>query len=162
MSNEISPLNSSVEETTNAVEEVLAPLEPLSIFDLCETDDALSEDGKWFSDIFAPGDGISIKLRRMTSRRSVNYRTVLMKKYQRYQKKGEFPPEIDERMMIEQLAEVIIVDWKGIRGRDGKEIPYTKQMAVQLCKMSDFRLPLIQLAAAGDSFRSDKETEGNS
>jgi hypothetical protein len=152
------------ELTTTVEDAVLPDLPPLSIFDLCETDDNLSENGKWFTDVFAPGDGIAIKLRSFASARAVNVRTVLLKKYQRYQKKGEFPPEVDQRMMIEQLVDSIIVDWKGIRGRDNKEIPYSKEAAILLCKMTNFRATIVQLATASDAFKAEakKEVEGNS
>lgn len=139
-------------------------LKPLSIFDLIETDDAASENGRWFTDIFAPGDGISVKLRRLQSKKSANYRSLLMKKYQRYSKGGEYPPEIEERMLIEQMAGCIIVDWNGILDRDGKEIPFSQNAALLLAKHQDFRVPLVQRAMSADNFRVEarKEVEGNS
>jgi hypothetical protein len=158
----------SEKDTSAPAEETLqdaAPeLKPLSIFDICETDDEASENGKWFKDIFFPDDGVEIKLRRFSSQKSVNYRTLLLKKYARHAKNDQFPPEIDQRMMIEQLAAAIIVDWKGIRDREGKEIPYSQPAALQLCKMLDFRAPLIQRAMSMDGFRTEqrKEVEGNS
>lgn len=157
----------AAEETTTDVispDDVLPPLKPLSIFDLCETDDNASEDGKWFHDVFASGDGISIKLRRFTSRRAVNYQTVLLKKYQRYGKDGVFPPDINERIITEQLVNTIIVDWKGILGRDGKEIPYSVNAALLLTKMQEFRIRVLMIANSAERFRAEAQqaVEGNS
>lgn len=146
-----------VEEPLTADE---TPLKPLSIFELCETDSDATENGKWFDDMFQPDSGVSVKLRRFSSKKSVNYRARLLLKYKRQgNRKGEFPPEIEERMLIEQMAECIIVDWKGILDNEGKEIAYSKEKALVLCKMLDFRAPLIQLAVDMDSFRAEERKE---
>lgn len=148
--------NTPVEEALTAD---LPPEKPLSIFALCETDSDASENGKWFDDLFQPDSGVSVKLRRFSSKKSVNYRSRLLQKYKRHNNKGEYPPEIEERMLIEQMVECIIVDWKGILDNDGKEIVYSKDKALVLCKMLDFRAPLIQLAVDMDSFRAEERKE---
>lgn len=137
----------------------LLPEKPLSIFDLCQTDSDATENGKWFDDLFAPDSGVSVKLRRFSSKKSVNYRQRLLTKYKRHSSKGQFPPDIEERMLIEQMVECIIVDWKGIRDNDGNEIAYSKEKALMLCQMLDFRAPLVQLAVDMDSFRAEERKE---
>jgi hypothetical protein len=137
----------------------LAPEKPLSIFALCETDSDAAENGKWFDNLFQPDSGVSVKLRRFSSKKSINYRSRLLQKYKRHLKNGEYPPEIEERMLIEQMVECIIVDWKGILDNDGKEIAYSKEKALLLCKMLDFRAPLIQLAVDMDNFRAEERKE---
>lgn len=140
----------------------------VSIFDALETDTDASENGKWFKgdEIWGPKLAhVSIKLRRMTSKVALRVRRELEIKYAKYQdKKGEYPPEIDQRMLSEHMAQAIIVDWNGIIDRDGKEIPFHKDAAFALCqKLPDFRGPLVQKSLMLDSFRTEAQdkVEGN-
>ena len=136
--------------TTETIEE----LPPLNIFDLCETDDDSLENGKWFEDVFTAGDGIRIRIRSFRSAASVKYRQGLQTKYRKFEKKGVFPDHINERMLIEQLAGVIIVDWAGIKDRDGVEIPYSKEAALRLCeKLRLFREVVTSYAMNVDNYR---------
>lgn len=136
---------------------------PISIFDACETDADAAENGRWFSDIW---DGLpaTVKLRRFTSNKAVATRSKLLNKYRRYLKNNKYPPDIDEKMMIELIAEGVIVDWAKIYDRDGKEIPFSFEVAKVLLKMPDFRIPLVDLAMKMDGFRAEEAeaVKGNS
>jgi hypothetical protein len=146
---------------------------PLSIFDLCETDSDAVENGRWFTgeELWGPraaDSGIRIKLRRYTSRAALKSRQSAEKKYRKFfdKKKNEYPPEINEKMICEQLADSVIVDWEGIRDRDGKEIPYSPEAALALVsakQMADFRIAISAKALELDNWRAEekKETEKN-
>lgn len=139
---------------------VLEDLPPPSIFDLIETDDNAIENGKWFSDVFKPEDGIKIKLRSLRSQASIKFRAALQAKYRKYEKKGVFPDNINERMLIEQLAGVIIVDWSGINDRDGQPIAYSKEAALDLAtKLRVFRDNIVMLSMTIDNFQPDAADE---
>lgn len=136
--------------------ETIDELPPLSIFDLCETDESALENGKWFDDVFKPGDGIRIRIRSFRSQASIKFRQGLQTKYRKYEKKGVFPDNINERMLIEQLAGVIIVDWSGIKDRDGAEIPYSAEAALSLCtKLRLFRETITTYAMNVDNYQTD-------
>jgi hypothetical protein len=159
-------MSTSTPETENTVEDVDAPV---SIFDICETDSDAVENGKWFTgeELWGPraaDSGIRIKLRRFTSRASLKSRQRLEKKYRKFfdKKKQEYPPEIVEKMVAEQLADAIIVDWEGIRDRDGKEIAYSPEAALALvspAQMADFRMAISAKALEMDNWRTEEREE---
>lgn len=133
-------------------------LPALSIFDLIETDDDAIESGKWFDDVFKPEDGIRIRIRSFMSQASIKFRQGLQTKYRKYEKKGQFPDNINERMLIEQLAGVIIVDWSGIKDRDGTEIAYSPEAALALCtKLRLFRDTVTRLAMNSDNYQPETD-----
>lgn len=139
--------------------EIPDELPPLSIFDLCETDEDAIEAGKWFEDVFKPGDGVRIRIRSFRSQASIKFRQGLQTKYRKYEKKGVFPDNINERMLVEQLAGVIIVDWAGIRDRDGVEIAYSQEAALALCiKLRMFRETVTTLAMNTDNYQTEVAT----
>lgn len=156
------------EETKTDITEGDEALPVVSIFDALEADSDAVENGKWFSgdEIWGPKLGhVRIKLRRMTSKASQKVRRDLELKYAKYQdNKGGYPEEIDQRMLNEQMAHAIIVDWKNIIDKDGKLIPYSREAAYMLCqKLPDFRGPLVAKAIAVDNFRNEEQQklEGN-
>src|SRR6516162_4277774 len=120
-------------ETVNVVDAACEIFDaPLSIFDIAETDTEAEESGKWFNDIFEDGTGVNVKLRRFTSKTSIKVRQKLEAPYRRKLKSGKLPDEVNAQLMINQLSEGVIVDWAGIRDRDGKDIPYTVENAKAL------------------------------
>lgn len=133
---------------------------PISIFDICETDAKAEEDGRWFRDIFNDGSNIDVKLRRLTSRASMRARRNLDKGYRKHMKNGVLPDDLAVKVLIEQLAEAILIDWSGINDRDLKPIPYSKENAIALLtKLTVFREGVIRMADNLDNFRvEDQET----
>lgn len=145
-----------------------AALPVVSIFDALETDTDATENGRWFEgdEVWGPKLAhVSIKLRRMTSKASQKARRDVELKYAKYQdKKGQFPEDVSKRLLAEHLATGIIVDWKGVIDRDGKEIPFSPEAAFALAyKLPDFMLPLVQKSAVLDSFQAEAKeiVEGN-
>lgn len=62
-------------------------------------------------------------------------------------------------------AETILLDWSGLAGDDGKEIPYSKETAYDwLTKYSDMYLDVQEMAEDAESYREDQieESEKNS
>jgi hypothetical protein len=142
-------------DTTETVE---SSTEVLSIFDLCETDAAAEEEGRWFRDIFNDGSNIDVKLRRLTSRSSMQARRRLEKGYRRHMKNGVYPDDIAVKILVEQIAEAVLVDWKGIYDRDKKPMEYSKENALALLtKLPVFRDGVIQMASNLDNFRIEEK-----
>jgi len=114
---------------------------PVSIFSICETDSDAEENGRWFKDIFEDGSNIDVKLRRLSSKASVNVRRRIERQFKKHQKRnGEWPDDIMIKMVNMQIAEVIVVDWKNIIDRDGSKIACTKENVLTLMD----RLPLLR------------------
>lgn len=126
------------------------------VFDVFETDRNAEEEGKWF-DVFGDrGDG-EIKLRGFASKASINCRRRLEAKYRRNMKTdGNYPQEITQRMIEEQLAEAIIMDWRG-KSWKTKEGPlkFSPDAALMILKRAPhLRNKISVLAGDMDAFRT--------
>lgn len=136
----------------------------LSIFDICETDTTAEEEGRWFKNIYGNDSKIDVKLRRLTSRKSIEARRRLEKGYRKYLKNGEMSDEIADQILIEQLADAILVDWRNIKvpeNVDGKkvlvELPYSKEAAkMLLTKLPNFRIAILGMSQDIDNFRHEE------
>ena len=134
------------------------PDEGLSIFDICETDTSAEEDGRWFRDIFGDNTNIDVKLRRLSSRQSLVVRRRLDKGYRKYMKNGQYPEEIAHKVLIEQVAEAVLIDWAGIKDRNREAITYSKEAAVKLLTLlPHFRDTIVMMAANLDNFRVEEK-----
>lgn len=141
--------------------------EGLSIFDICETDANAEEEGRWFRNIYGNDTNIHVKLRRMTSKKSLEARRRLEKGFRRYMKDGVWPEEILDRILVEHMAEAILVDWENIKVPevvDGKKVnvplPYSKEAAkMLLTKLPNFRNALAVMSNDMDNFRAQEVEE---
>lgn len=139
--------------------------EGFSIFDLCETDASAEEEGRWFKNIYGNDTNIHVKLRRMTAKKSLEARRRLEKGYRKYVREGVWPDDIMERIMVEQMAEAVLIDWENIKVPemvDGKkvlvELPYSKEAAkMLLTKLPNFRLAIAMMASDIDNFRIEEK-----
>lgn len=132
----------------------------ISIFDICETDPTAEEDGRWIEDIFNDGTNIDVKMRRLTSKASMNVRRRLEKPYRKYMKRGELPEDVAIKLTVDQVVEAVILDWRGINDRDGKPIPYSKEAAkMLLTKLTEFRNVIIAHSMNMDNFRFERLEE---
>lgn len=137
----------------------------LSIFDLCETDASAEEEGRWFRNIYGNDTHIHVKLRRMTSKKSLEARRRLERGFRKYMKDGIWPEEILEKMLIEQIADAILIDWENIKIPevvDGKktlvELPYSKDAArMLLTRLPNFRNALAIMSNDMDNFRIEEK-----
>jgi len=142
-----------------------------NLHNIFHTDEHLEEDGAWVTvnDLL----GIKIKIRRLRSDPVVKaFERIVRETFAELGKDETMLREPnamtdDQSMLIlkRQLAEAVIVDWKGVRDtQTGKEVPYSPAAALQMMGMKDFREFVYEKANARDTFReaADKEAEGNS
>lgn len=141
-----------------------------NLHNIFATDESLEEDGAWVvvNDLL----GIKIKIRRLRADSVVKaFERIVRETYAA--EEGEAmvrnPGNMSESQSIlilqRQLAEAVLIDWKGVRdAKTGKEIPYSPQAALQMMKMKDFREFVYTKANERDTFReqSDKDAEKNS
>lgn len=148
---------------TDTLPEAVAPVvaeEPidlgLSVFDVYETDSAAEETGRWFDLLGEKGKG-EIKLRGFASKPSLAARRRLEATFRRHMgADGSYPIEIMHEMTTRQLAEGIIVDWRGPawRGKDGVAMPYSPASALDLMtRVPHLRMKIASLAGDLDTFR---------
>lgn len=131
-----------------------------------KTNTSLEEDGAWVSvnDIY----GLDIKVRRMRSDAAVKaYERIIKDLFGdgKLRRPDDLTPEQSMSILKRQLAEAVLVDWRNLRDTEtGDEIPYSKEMALHLMEMKDFREFVYQAANERDTFREkmNKDAEGNS
>lgn len=147
----------SEDQVKEATEEVAIEEEekPLTIFDICETDTDAEENGRWFRDLFDDGTNVAVKLRRMTSKASIQARRRLDKQFRSKQnKRGEYDEDTGMEVVIAQIAEGVIADWDNIRGRDGKPLECTlENKKMLLTKLPTFRDAVIIYSNELDNYR---------
>lgn len=129
------------------------------------TDTSLEEDGAWVTvnDFY----GLQIKIRRLRSDAVIKaFEKIVRETYGdgKLRKPGDLNPEESDDILRKQLAEAVLIDWKGLRDSEtGEDIEYTKDMSYQLMGIKDFREFVYQAANERSTFReeSDEEAEKN-
>lgn len=135
------------------------------IKDAYGVDPSAEVEGKWFD--LSMIAGASVKVARTTS---PSYQKALERKYRPYQKqirKGvSLATEIHEKISVELISEELLRDWKGIPGINGKDIPFSIEIAKQLLsdpELKEFKTEISDFSEEFDAFRlnSDEELEKN-
>lgn len=131
--------------------------EDMCVFDIFETDTSAEEDGRWF-DIFGDKSKGEIKIRSFGSKASLNVRRRLEARYRRQMKgDGTYPVEVMQKIVEEQIAHSIVVDWRGPawRNRDGSPLPFSPATVLALVqKAPHLRNKIASLAGDMDAFRA--------
>jgi hypothetical protein len=128
---------------------------PVSIYDALGTDVVAEEDGRWF-DNFAGVEGMAFKLRRMTSKKSMQVRRRLDIDFRKHRKNGGYPDAIADEMLAVQLGEGVIMDWKGVFDKDGQPIAYSPAAAAELIRNIPALKLTVQMTAMDiDQWRND-------
>lgn len=124
-------------------------------FDRYKTDKKLEEEGVWVD----LGEGIHVLVARISSRRAREVRRRIMRPYESMR---ELPPELEERINIEVMAEAVLVGWRGITDEQNNPIPYSKETAIRLLtEAQDFREDVAGASLRRELYRQ-KAIEGNS
>lgn len=119
------------------------------------------EDGTWVD----LGHGISVKVRSPQSAHSKAIRKKLEAPYAALTRGGkDLPEDISEKILIQQMAQSLIVDWKGVEDDNGP-IPATPEnIARVLTQLQFFREDVASVIAQRDTYKSQvaEEDLGNS
>lgn len=101
-----------------------------------EVDPKAQDEGEWKGlDELLPG--LEVKVRSVRSphyRRALSKRSALDPKYRRQGPKAD---EYRDQVVRELIAQHCILDWRGLRDRDGNEVPFSGDLAREL--MTDRR-----------------------
>ena len=144
-----------------------------------QTDHDKEESGVWVD--FE--NGVAFRIRRFSSEISMKARREAEKPHTARLRNGKISDEVAEQIAIEQLANGIIADWKGLYepvldengkpkiGEDGKplekEIKFSKKAALEILndpELEEFRAELIRISIERDNFKADEDEDslGNS
>lgn len=118
--------------------------EPQSIYDLFETDGGLEAEGVWFEYAFG-----SFKLSFVGGANQAFQREYAerMKPYAEAEARGMLDEKVRRKIQIDCYVEHVVRDWKNVIGRDGKEIPYSKDAARSLFTELPHLFTMVRSAA---------------
>ena len=91
------------------------------------TDPEKEKDGVWQP----VGDGMEIKVAKLNNPTYNKRFEFLTKPYRRALRKGTLSNDVAESLMIQCLAETILLDWKGLEEK-GKVVKYSVENAIKL------------------------------
>jgi hypothetical protein len=132
--------------------------------DRYNTDRSLEEEGVWVDF----GDGVKVQVRRLTSKKSREFRRKLEKPYSAQFRNREMPDSLQEELLNKQVAGVVIVDWEGVpnpeielkEGETPKPFPFSVENALKVCeKFPDFRDDILIAAMELTTFEKQQREE---
>lgn len=137
----------------------------VSIFSAFSVDEDLAENGRWFEDVFsAVIPNVDVKLRRFSSKHTTATKQRIDKAMaHRAGKDGKYPDDVAETVLINLIAQSILVDWRGIYDENGVELPCTPQNRLRvLSNVPEFRV-ILALSNIIDNYRAKQveQIEGN-
>lgn len=110
--------------------------------------------------------GITVFVRRMSSRASQNARKEAEKIYAQELRQKEVPAEVTEKVFLHQLAYGVISGWTGITNEDDTALVFSPADALALIsddELKDFRGEVISFSLEAANYRNklDEEALGN-
>lgn len=127
-----------------------------TLTDMFETDPAAEETGRWFDKFMGEHADLDVKLRGFSSHAAVAVNRRMSALYSRLmQPDGSYPIDIQVKIICQQLAESIIVDWRGNDWRmDGAALTFSQENALAVVtRFKPIRARIMTLAGNFDSFR---------
>jgi hypothetical protein len=93
---------------------------------------------------------------------NIAFRELLRRKTRKHGtaiQKNALPEAISERILIEVIANTILLDWSGIFDA-GQALPYTVENAIRvLSELKDFRDLVISIAENAEYFKAEEDEE---
>jgi hypothetical protein len=128
--------------------------------DRYNTDKNLEEEGVWVD----YGDGLKVKVRRLSSKTSRDVRRKLEKPYSAQFRNREMPDALQEELLNKQVAQAIVLDWEGVEdpdGKDGAMLPYSQDNVLRMVKeFPDFRDDILTAAMERSTFEKEQREKG--
>ena len=102
------------------------------------TDLEAEVEGMWFP--LALIEGVKVKVARVNN---PNYKKAFTRLYKPYLKQtmrgASIDPVIQERIQTDLLIDTLLKDWSGMPGENGRDIPYSKDLARDLVTDPELR-----------------------
>jgi hypothetical protein len=133
-----------------------------SLTDMFETDPAAEESGRWFNKFMGEHVDLDVKIRSFGSAASVAVARRMQALYSRLMSAdGSYPVDVQVKITCQQMAEAVIVDWRGKDWRmDSKSEPmvFSQENAlIVLTRFKPIRNRIAVLANNYDAFRTMDE-----
>lgn len=120
----------------------------MDIFSSFATDKSLENEGKWFP----LSKTAKIKVARSGNDKFVALLRSKMEEAQLDLTAGEESNKLAEAILVDVMAETILLDWKGLTFQ-GKPAPVTVAQAKQFLEIKDFRKKVSALSENFEAFR---------
>lgn len=133
---------------------VLQKKNKMDIFSSFATDEKLENEGKWFP----LSKTAKVLVARSGNPKYVALLRAKMKEAQLDLTSGEEADQLAEGILIEVMAESILLNWEGLTYQ-GKEAPVSRAMAKTFLGVKDFRRKISLLSENFDAFRVKEEVE---
>lgn len=133
---------------------VLQKKNKMDIFSSFATDETLENEGKWFP----LSKTASVKVARSGNPKYVALLRAKMQEAQLDLTSGDEADQLAEGILVEVMAEAILMDWKGL-AYQGKEAPFSREMARTMLRVKDFRKKVSGLSENFESFKVKAEAE---
>jgi hypothetical protein len=130
------------------------------------TDQKLAVEGKWFS--LSMLDGVEVKVAKSGN---PNYEKMAQRLYKPYQdqirRKITLSDSVTKRITTELLVNTLLMDWKGMPGEEGMEVPFSKETAREILDDPELKEIREEILNFSDNFaafqlEADEELEKNS
>lgn len=117
------------------------------------SNESLEKEGNWFD----LGDNARVKIARFGNPHHKKLMDRLRQPYRGYILRNQEIPEAEnEKIILEAMAATIVLDWEGFYDADGREMLYSKEMALEaLRNYRNFRDFVSTIALDASNFRSE-------
>ena len=121
------------------------------------TDATKEKEGVWY-DI---AEGLRMRIARIGNPNYQKRFQILSKPYRRSIRRGTLSDDVAEKLLVQCMSETIVLDWEGVED-EGKEIPYSKDAAVDLLtKYPELRGYINDIANELEGFQEEFVEEGD-
>jgi len=120
------------------------------------TDAKKEQEGVWRDDI---AEDIKIKIARIGNPNYQKKFQTLSKPHRRAIRRGTLSDDVAEKLLIQCLAETIVLDWKNIEV-NGKPFPYSVENAIKLLTdLPELRNTINDIANELEGYQAEDEEE---
>jgi hypothetical protein len=129
------------------------------------TDLKTSVEGKWFP--MSMLEGVEVKVAKSGN---PNYEKLAQKLYKPYQdqirRRVSLSEGVTKRITTDLIVRTLLMDWRGMPGEDGEEVPFSKEVARELLddpELKEIREEILGFADNFSAFQmeADEDLEKN-
>lgn len=128
----------------------------LDIFKTFATDGKKEQEGAWVE----IGQGASLLVARSTNRRFLKATEAEVREHKEaLDKEGDEAEKVQEEILARTFAEGLLLGWKGIAWKGQADVPYSKELAIEMLHLPDFRKLVARIADDRENFLAAAEEE---
>jgi len=119
------------------------------------TDEVKEKDGV----VHDLGDGLKVRIARIGNPNYQKRFQAISKPHKRALRRGSLSDEVAEKLLIQCLAETIVLGWEGVE-ENGEEILYSKENAIRiLTAYPELRRYIEDIANEMEGYKADEDEE---